>query len=65
MPIRSEEEYRSATIQAQKFEQAIAAARSRKPSAEVHPRIHEAEIDALESELALLREQLDEYSAHG
>jgi len=27
----------------------------------VHPRIREAEIEALESELAVLREQLDHY----
>jgi hypothetical protein len=61
MPIRNEEQYRRTKIEAEKFEQAIAAARSRPPSPEVDPRVHEAQIQALESELAVLREQLDDY----
>ena len=63
MTIRSEDEYRHTKAEAEKFEQAIAAARHRPPSPEVHPRIHQAEIEALESELAVLREQLANYEA--
>jgi hypothetical protein len=59
MTIRSEGEYRRTKIELEKFEQAIAAARSRPPSPEVDSRVHEAQIEALESELAVLREQLD------
>jgi hypothetical protein len=61
--ITNERQYRIAKSEAKKFEQAIARARAEKPSAEVHPRIHRAMIDSLESELAVLREQLDRYEA--
>ncbi len=61
MTIGSEDEYRRTKIEAEKFEQAIAAARDHPPSPGVQPRIREAEIEALESELAVLREQLDHY----
>jgi ribosome-binding protein aMBF1 (putative translation factor) len=61
--ITNERQYRISRAEAQKFEQAIAAARDKEPSSSVHPRIHEAMIDSLESELAVLREQLDRYEA--
>jgi len=61
MTIRNEAEYERTKIEAEKFEQAIAAARRNTPTPRVHPRVHEAEIEALESELAVLREQLDDY----
>jgi hypothetical protein len=61
MPIGSEVEYQRTKVEAEKFERAIAAARHRAPSPGVDPRVHEAEIEALESELAVLREQLDDY----
>lgn len=61
MPLSNEDQYRRTKAEAEKFEQAIAAARHRPPSAGVAPRVHEAQIEALESELALLREQLDDY----
>ncbi len=61
MPISNEDQYQRTKVEAEKFEQAIAAARRRPPSPGVHPRLHEAEIEALESELALLQEQLDDY----
>ncbi len=61
MTIRSEDEYRRTKAEAQKFEQAIATARHRPPSPGVDPRVHEAQIESLESELAVLREQLDDY----
>src|SRR5439155_18591387 len=47
-----------------KFEQAIAAARERRgPGPEVQPRIHQAMIESLESELAVLRDRLKRYEA--
>jgi hypothetical protein len=61
MTIGSEDEYRRTTDEAEKFEQAIAAPRRRPPSPGVRPRIHEAQIEALESELDVLRKQLAEY----
>jgi hypothetical protein len=61
MPISSYDEYQRTKIEAEKFEQAIAAARGRPPSPGVDPRIHEAHIEALASELAVLFEQLDDY----
>lgn len=61
MPIGSDDDYRRTRIEAEKFARAIAAARHRPPSPGVDPRVHEAEIEALESELAVLREQLDDY----
>lgn len=42
------------------FERAIAAAERAGPSPNVHPRVHEAMIEAMRSKLAVLREQLDE-----
>jgi hypothetical protein len=61
--ITNERQYRIARSEAQKFEQAIAAAREREPSPEIHSRVHQAMIESLESELAILRQQLDRYGA--
>lgn len=61
--ITNERQYRIARAEARKFEEAIAAAREREPSPGTHPRIHEAMIESLESELAVLREDLDRYEA--
>ncbi len=62
MTLRSEAaEHRRTKEEVEKFEQAIAAARCKQPSPGVHPRIHEAQIEALESEPAVLREQLSAY----
>ena len=61
--ITNERQYRIAKAEAQKFEQAIAAARDGKPSPGVHPRVHDAMIESLESEHAILRERLDHYEA--
>jgi len=44
---------------ATEFERAIAAAERAGPSADVHPRVHEAMIEAMRSELGVLSEQLD------
>lgn len=62
MAIGTAHEYRLTSIEAKKFEEAIASARERGAS-DVDPRVHKATIEALESELALLREQLAEYEA--
>jgi ribosome-binding protein aMBF1 (putative translation factor) len=61
--ITNERQYRIARAEAQKFEHAIAAAQAKEASPGVHPRIHEAMIDSLESELAILREQLERYES--
>ena len=59
--IASEEEYRIARSEAKKFEQSLASAREREPSPDVDPQIHGAMIEALESELAILRKDLERY----
>jgi hypothetical protein len=61
MAIRSDFEYRLTKIEAEKFEKAIASARERGPNDDVDPRVNQATLEALESELALLRDQLDDY----
>lgn len=61
--ITNERQYRITKSEAAKFEQAIADARGREPSPDVHPRIHQAMIESLESELAILREDLERYEA--
>jgi DNA-binding Xre family transcriptional regulator len=61
--ITNERQYRITKSEARKFEQAIAAARGREPGADVDPRIHQAMIESLESELAILRDDLDRYEA--
>lgn len=61
--ITNERQYRIAKSEARKFEQSIAAARETEPSPDVHPRLHSAMIEALESELEILREHVDRYEA--
>lgn len=61
--ITNERQYRITKSEARKFEQAIAAARGREPSPDVDPRIHQAMIESLESELTILRDDLDRYEA--
>jgi HTH-type transcriptional regulator/antitoxin HigA len=61
--ITNERQYRIAKSEARKFEEALVAARDRKPDAEVQPRIHQAMIESLASELAVLRKQLQRYEA--
>jgi uncharacterized protein YceH (UPF0502 family) len=63
MAIGSDREYQLTKSEAEKFEVAIASARQRGASADVDPRVHQASIEALESELAVLREQLAKYEA--
>jgi DNA-binding XRE family transcriptional regulator len=61
--ITNERQYRITKSEARKFEQAVAVARGREPSPDVDPRIHQAMIESLESELAILRKDLDRYEA--
>lgn len=60
--ITNERQYRIAKSEARKFEKAIAAT-ERGPGSDVHPRIHRAMIESLESELAVLSDQLEQYEA--
>lgn len=61
--ITNERQYRITKSEARKFEEAIAVAREPEPGPDVAPRIHQAMIESLESELAVLRDQLDRYEA--
>jgi hypothetical protein len=61
MAIGNDREYQLTKSEAKKFEEAIASARQRGASADVDLRVHRAMIEALESELTVLREQLAEY----
>ena len=61
--ITNQRQYRIAKSEARKFEESIAATRTTEPSSGVHPRVHDAMIEALESELDGLREQLERYEA--
>jgi hypothetical protein len=61
--ITNERQYRITKSEARKFEQTIEAARGREPSRDVDPRIHQAMVESLESELAVLQEQLERYEA--
>lgn len=63
MAIGSDHEYQLTKAEAKKFEEAIASARERRATADVDPRIRQASIEALESELMVLREQLAKYEA--
>jgi hypothetical protein len=61
--IGSDREYRIAAAEARKFARSIENARSREPSPGVDPRVHEALVEALESEYTILRDALDAYAA--
>jgi len=61
--ITNERQYRITRSEARKFEQAIAIARRREPRREVEPRIHQTMIESLESELAILGDELERYES--
>jgi hypothetical protein len=61
--IKNQRQYRVTKSEAKKFEDAIAAACDREPGPDVDTRIHQAMIESLESELAVLRDQLAQYEA--
>jgi hypothetical protein len=50
--ITNERQYRIAQAVARKLEEALTAARGSEPGEEVRPRVHQAMIESLESELA-------------
>lgn len=62
--IKNERQYRITKTQARKFEQALAQLKEAplEPSAR-HPRLHQAQEEALQSQLDDLRAQLSEYEA--
>jgi len=59
--ITNERQYRITKAWLKKFEASAAAHERRDPSPDVHPRIHRAAGEALQSEAAELRRQLQEY----
>ena len=60
--ITNERQYRITRNKAKSFERALAVFDANAPQrAEVHPRLVQAEREAMESELASLREELEEY----
>lgn len=59
--ITNERQYRIAKAQLRRFDEALAAQSASKPAPNVHPRIHEALMDATASEIDELRSQLERY----
>ncbi len=59
--IMNERQFRIANAQLKRFEEALAAQAATGPSPDVHPRIHQAMIDATVSERDELRAQLERY----
>ncbi|MHB1570358.1 MAG: helix-turn-helix domain-containing protein [Solirubrobacteraceae bacterium] len=59
--IANERQYRIATAELRRFEEALAERTATGPSPDVHPRIHQAMLDAMASERDELRAQLDRY----
>lgn len=56
-----ERQHRITKLETQKFEETLAAVRQAKPGAGGQPRLRQAMIESLESELAILREELKRY----
>jgi DNA-binding transcriptional regulator YiaG len=59
--IANERQFRIANAQMKRFEEALAAQAATGPSPDVHPRIHQAMIEATASERDELRAQLERY----
>lgn len=59
--IANERQYRISLAALRRFEEGLAALERSGPSPDVHPRIHQAMIEATESERDELRAQLDRY----
>jgi ribosome-binding protein aMBF1 (putative translation factor) len=58
--IKNERQYAITKVQSEKFERALAELRQR-PAGNVHPVLHKAETEALRSQLADLRSELEQY----
>jgi transcriptional regulator with XRE-family HTH domain len=61
--IANERQYKISAAEIKRFEKAIARARAEGPTADVDPRIHNAMIAGMDSQLSDLREQVGEYQA--
>jgi DNA-binding transcriptional regulator YiaG len=59
--ITNERQYRITNAELKRFEEALAAQAAAGPSPDVHPRIHQAMLDATASERDELRAQLERY----
>jgi transcriptional regulator with XRE-family HTH domain len=59
--IKNERQYKITGAQAEKFRAAIAQAKAEPPSAGVHPRMHQASIDGMVSQLETLERELHAY----
>ncbi len=59
--ITNERQFRIANAQLKRFEEALAAQAATGPSPDVHPRIHQAMVEATASERDELRAQLERY----
>lgn len=59
--ITNERQYKITKAQLRGFEQALAAAEEKGPSVDVHPRIHQAMQEGLESQITDLKEQTGRY----
>lgn len=61
--IKNERQYRITKAEADKFEATIAKVQSAPEDKRVHPKLRKAQIDALKSQLADLRTDIEEYQA--
>ncbi len=61
--ITNERQHRITKAEIRRFEQAIAHAEAEHPTADVHPRLHEAMIEGLRSQLEELRSDVSDYEA--
>ncbi len=61
--IKNERQYRVTKAQARKFEDALARLSAAAPDERIHPRIRQAQLDAVRSQLEQLRSELAEYEA--
>lgn len=61
--IANERQYRITKAAMRRFEEALAALRASGPGPDVHPRVHQAMIEASESQRDELREELERYDA--
>lgn len=59
--ITNERQYRIANAELKRFDEALAAQATSEPSPDIHPRIHQAMLDATASERDELRAQLERY----
>lgn len=63
MMIKNERQYRITKTQADKFEQALLTLDEQGSAKDVHPLLHQAQLDALQSQRENLRQELAEYEA--